>query len=362
MQITIAYITSRLDPKFSWFCESLARQTTPEEREAIQLMVIDRHLWYPGLFNGAKEHTEWIKLEDAKYHNPVRRRYATEIVAGRFNLLHLPPKPNVYAGPWRLTKDDWFCAANSRNTVFLYAAHPYVVCVDDLSVLMPGWWNQVKHAASSGYCVCGAYKKVLELVVDGGDVVSYKANLNDKGEDVGLDSRWANGSDTGIVDWSGAGLFGCSFGVPLNLAVRIDGFASETNGLGMEDFEFGIRADRAGGIFKYNRNMLTLESEECHHTEPSLRREQRLVTNPLMIPPGYDSYRHGDPAKKFDADHLLLNRLRQENDRIKPLLPESVALPGGLAAARAKLAADGVVNVPREPEVSWIDLKPLKEL
>ncbi len=351
---------------FHWFIESLFRQTTAEEREGIQLLFIDRHLWFPGLFHGAKEHTEWIKLDDPKYHDPSRRRYASEINARRFHLTHLPPKPNVYAGPWRLTSKDWFCAANARNTAFLYAAHPYIVCVDDLSVLMPGWWNQAKHAAAGMYCVCGAYKKVLNLDMKLLDEQQYGVTYEPF--EAGVDSRWSHGSDTGIVPWTGAGLFGCSFGMPLNLAVRVDGFAPETNGCGAEDYDFGIRAERAGGVFKYNRNMLTLESEERHHTDgtkdndgsvtalPSLWRERRVVTNRNFVPAGYDTYRLADPLKKFDSDHLLLNRVRNETTRILPLIPEH------LAKQRDRLLSDGVVNVPREPLESWIDLKPLKEL
>ncbi len=350
MSVTIAAFTSRKDPCFQWFADALCNQTTPEERASLQVILVDRHLWFPGLFRGAKEHTEWIRLTDPKYHDPSRRQYGEDCVRGRFPFLHLPPKPNVYCGPWRLTSKDWFCASNARNTAMIFANNPYFVGIDDLAVPLPGWFNQVKHAAENKYCVCGAYKKVKDLSVDSGVVTGYTPFES------GVDSRWPHGSDGGIVKWSGAGLFGCSFGMPLNLAVRIDGFAPECNAMGAEDYDFGIRAERAGGEFFYNRNMVTLESEERHHLDSTLPRESRTVTNRLFTPAGYDAYRHSDPTKKFDSDHLLLNRVRNETSRILPIVPENIA------KQRDRLASDGMINVPREPEFSWIDLKPLKEL
>lgn len=342
MSVTIGIFTSRQDPRFDWFCDALARQMTPHELSNVEVILIDRHLWFPSLFRGAKAHTEWIDLTDPQYHDPSRLQYGRDCVKDRFAFLHLPPKPCIWQGPWRITSKDWFCAANSRNTAFLYATHKYFVGIDDLAIPMPGWWNAVKHAAEDGYCVCGAYKKVLNLVIDNGEAKSW-ADFPP-----GVDSRWSRGSDEGIVKWSGHGMFGCSFGVPLDLALKIDGFDPACNGLGCEDYDFGIRAERAGGEFKYNRNMLTLESEEGHHLDPSLPRESRLVTNDAFVPRGYEGSRM--------SDHVLTNRVIREHSRIQPLIPEH------LAKQRQRLEQDGMVNVPREPLESWIDKKPLAEL
>ncbi len=342
--ITIAVFTSRKDPCFQWFCDALCNQTTPEERASLQVILIDRHLWYAGLFQGARPNTEWIDLRDPQYHDPARAQYARDCVRDRFSLLHIPPKPCVYQGPWRLTSKDWFCAANARNTALLYAQHPYFVGVDDIAVPMPGWFNQVKHAAEGGYVLCGAYKKVLELVVAHGYVVSFIPY------EKGVDSRWNYGSDTGIVKWTGRSFFGCSFGVPLDLALKVDGFGPEYNSTGFEDFDFGIRVERAGGAVFYNRNCLTLESEDRSHLDARLPAESRLVTNPKYLPPGYEGNRM--------SDHVQVNRITREISRIKPFLKESVYFDS-LIQQRDRLAADGMVNVPREPLESWIDSKPL---
>lgn len=345
--ITIAVFTSRKDPKLDWFADALCNQTTADERAALQVILIDRHLWFPGLFLGARPNTEWVNLCDPQYHNPARARYARECVDGRFNLLHIPPKPCVYQGPWRLASKDWFCAANARNTALLYATQPYFVGADDIAVPMPGWFDQVKHAAVNQYVVCGAYKKVKDMVVENGVVLSHTPFLP------GVDSRWNHGSDSGIVKWTGRSFFGCSFGVPLALALKVDGFGPEYNSTGFEDFDFGIRVERAGGEIFYNRNCLTLESEDLSHLDARLPSESRLVTNAEFLPLGYDGNRM--------SDHVQVNRILSETSRIKPFLKESVYFDS-LSQQRDRIAKDGMVNIPREPLTSWIDRKPLSEL
>ena len=340
--LTIAYITGRRVPRWQWFVDSLYRQTTAEERATIQLIFVDGWVWHAGTM-GIKFDTDdtEILLNDPEGHHGPRRAELAAIVAERFNYLHIPPKPNLYQGPFRETQKNWFAAANTRNTAIIAAKNDYLVCVDDLSVLMPGWFNQVRHAAQTGYVVCGAYKKVKQLEVKDGQVVFMDPFPP------GVDSRWNHGSDTGIVPWHGSGMFGCSFGVPLELALAVDGCEPACNGIGAEDYDFGIRLERAGGKFFYNRNMLTLESEEDHHTEASLPRESRLVTAD-RLPPGYV----GSPM----SDHVLLNRLRSETGRTLPLFPE------GLRAMRANFLATGLVPIPRGPLTDWRDGTPLKEL
>lgn len=347
MSITIGIFTSRKDPCFQWFCNALCKQASPEELANLEVILVDRLLWFPSLFRGAKEHTEWIDLTDPKYHDPSRLQYGRDCVKDRFAFLHIPPKPNVYQGPWRLTSKDWFCAANARNTAFIFATHKYFVGIDDLAVPLNGWWDAVKHAAQGGYCVAGAYKKVLNLEVEDGDVKSYTEFPS------GVDSRWHRGTDTGIVPWSGREVWGCSFGLPLELAFAVDGVAFECNAMGAEDYDFGLRVERAGGEWFFNRNMTTFESEERHHVDPSLPRESREVTNAAMLPRNYEGSRM--------SDHVLLNRLMRETNRTKPLLPDNILVPT-LLKQRERLEHDGMINVPREPEQSWIDLKPLKEL
>ena len=221
------------------------------------------------------------------------------------------------------------------------AIHPYFVGVDDLSVLLPTWWAQVKHAASNGYVVLGAYKKVKDLVVTDGEITSFTEFPP------GVDSRWNRGSDTGIVPMGGGGLFGCSFGAPLELLLKVNGVDELTDGQSAEDYDLGIRMERAGAVIYYNRNMTTYESEEMHAVEPSLPREKKVVP-PDRLPPGYQ----GNP----DSDHVMLNRVRNEN-RITTLAQYT-----DLRKAREEFIASQRALIPTEPTTDWRDGAPLSSL
>jgi hypothetical protein len=340
--ITIAYFTSRKDCKVDWFVDSLARFVPVEERHLIQLIFVDRHLWAitPEAGNRYWRRGDLVSLVDPTWHVESRREKFAAAVRGRFEFLHIPVKPCMWQGPFRLTTKDWFCAAQARNTAVIAAKHPYFVGVDDLSVLLPTWWPQVKHAASSGYCVCGAYKKVKDLVVNDGEIVSFTEFLP------GVDSRWPHGSDGGIVPWHGSGLYGCSFGVPMELLLKVNGMEELTDGQSAEDYDLGIRLERAGGVFKYNRNMTTYESEEMHAVEPSLPRDKKRM-NADRLPPGYT----GNP----DSDHVMLHRVVHES--------RFTTLDGkNLRQARDEFQVSQRAMIPIGPTHDWRDGQSLTEL
>lgn len=344
MNLTIAYFTSRRDCKVEWFVDSLARWVPVEERHLIHLVFIDRHLWAltPEAGNTYWRRGDLISLTDPTWQVESRREKFANAVKGRFDFQHLPVKPNQFQGPFRLTSKDWFCAAQARNTAIMATRHPYFVGVDDLSVLLPTWWPQVKHAASSGYVVCGAYKKVKDLVVEDGEIRSFTEFP------AGVDSRWGHGSDGGIVPFHGSGLYGCSFGIPLELMLATNGFDEITDGQAAEDYDFGIRVERAGGDFRYNRNMLTYESEEMHAVEPSLPRQMKII-QPERLPPNYPA------GARPDSDHVMLWRVRNE--------PRITTLGGGdLRKAREEFMASQRAMIPEGPVVDWRDGKPLTEM
>lgn len=347
--ITIAYFTSRRAPMWEWFFDSLALQTDQADRANLQIIVVDFHAWANGAQASqvlgyssptdtyAHINRDYSHIKSGMMMDVSRQKELAEAVDGRFNIRHLPPKPTVWQGPFRLTKKDWFAASNARNTALIAADGDYFVGVDDLSVLVPGWFDQVKHAATGGYCVCGAYKKVKNLLVNSGHIDAFTHYPE------GVDSRWNRGSDTGIVPASGSWLFGCSFGIPLHLAIYINGFDEICDGQSAEDYDFGIRAERAGGQFFYNRNMLTLESEERHHIEPSFARDSKLVT-PDRLPEGYK----GNPM----SDHVLLHSVARSS-RTRSLGTLDIK------NARADFKAFGGFSTSAEPTTDWRDGTPI---
>lgn len=348
MKLSICYVTNRRHPMVSWFVDSLANQTTPEQRADIQLVFIDGHLWdksHPFLQNAPE-----LQFANPAFHDGARRLELAKAVADRFQYLHLPPKPCAYQGPFRQTTRDMFCAGNSRNTAFIVAKAPYVMFVDDLSVLGDQWFNQVLHAAKDGYVLAGAYKKLKDLLVEGGKIISFDPVFTK-----GIDSRWERGSDGGVVPWSGGGIYGCSFGVPLEAALEVDGNDGAHLAQGQEDCDFGLRLERAGWPVFYNRNCFTAESEELHHDGSTLPRERKLVSRD-RLPPHYESYKVPNEAEKYFSDHVVLNRLCNETDRITPLIGDN------LRALRERYQATGLVPIPREPMVDWRTGEPLSSL
>jgi hypothetical protein len=347
--LSIAYFTSRRNPRFKWFADSLVRYAGIGLAD-VQVIVIDRHLWALTPSAGALwRRGDLFDVTDPTWHVESRREEFAHAVAGRFNFLHLPVKPCAHQGPFRLTTKDWFCASAARNTAIIAAAGDYFVGVDDLSVLLPTWWPQVKHAASSGYCVAGAYWKQKALVVEDGEIKSFEQYP------AGRDSRWDYGSETGIVPWHGGNVYGCSFGMPTELLVKINGLEELAGGEGGEDYCMGIRSERAGARWFYNRNMLTFESEEGHHEEPSLPRERKLVTS-LNLPSDYESYPHVRADERHFSDHVMLNRLRHEKRFT------TIAQWTNIRQAREEFRASHRILIPTDPVTDWRDSAPLNLL
>jgi len=312
MRISIIYLTSRKQSCVEWFVDSLHRQLAEHPDTEIQLVFVDTRLWYDG---------------------EARKQEFADAVAGRFDFVHTPPKDTVWQGPRRLTTQDYFCASSARNTGCMYAKHDYLLFVDDLSVLMPGWLTNALHAACNGYVVCGAYKKVRNLKVENGIAVSYEEHAG------GIDSRLGMGSPHGIVPWHGSALYGCSFGLPTEAFLTVGGFDELLDAQGGEDYDFGIRIERAGFKLFYNVNMMTFESDELHGQLPVMKRIIKAKEGQL------------------DASWICLNRVTNETQRITPMQQHY-----NLRDERNNVLAGGEPTYFGIPEHHWYDGQPLNEM
>lgn len=245
--LTVAYCTSRKNPHVEWFAQSLALQIKDDDN--VSVVIVDRHA-------------------DKRY-TPATVQFWTRkvepLLMKNLKVLCVPPKPCVWQGSCRLTKEDWFAASNSRNTALCLAEDGWIAYVDDLSVLMPHWLESVNEAMEKHYMVAGAYKKVLNLTVEQGLVKSFTEYPK------GVDSRWNKGNDSSSVPISGRELFGCSCAMPVDDLLTINGWPEYCDGLGSEDYICGLVLNNAGFGFRYDRRMLTYESEESHWEEPRLR-------------------------------------------------------------------------------------------
>jgi GT2 family glycosyltransferase len=318
--ITIVYPTHRRDPRFAWFADSLAAQLRDDAPEVI---VVD------GLYSAE------------------RGKDMAAVVDGRFPFRHVPAKPNAFNGPYRRTSREYWAGASARNTGIVHATNPYVVFTDDLAVLMPGWWDEVRIAAAGGYVVGGAYRKDREMRVLDGELISSDAPRT------GLDTRWDLGDDARPVPVVGGQLYGCTVGVPRDLLVAVNGFDELTGMCAGEDFNLGIRLQLAGEPIYYARRMLTVESDDDHGQDPVLHRvEKQLSEAAYMALLRKHGVSRRSTVGTFDAVRFVLDRVYGTRDpRAAGNHYELATLrPGDLEAT-----SDGL------PTHDWFDGRPLSE-
>lgn len=332
MNFSLVYLTNREQPQFQWFVDSLCRQCA--DGNFPQVIFIDSCLWGTDY----KERVEALQI----------------IVAGRFSYQHHPPKPCAWQGPHRLTKRDYFAAANARNTGLCYASKDYIIYADDLSVLCPGWIDNARHAAEKGYVVQGAYRKVKNLVVEAGEIKSWEPILNEEGKDMGVDCRWASGSDTGIAPSHPGHLYGCSFGVPVEAMLEVNGQDEICDGMGYEDTGFGYMLKNIGygeRMF-YNRNMLTLEDGPLHFQGEPLKREDKGKSPMDASHSLYHGTRHYPAPSGFEFGGIYHN----------PAYIRSIGTKLDLRQTRQDVLSGKPFPIPTKPDKHFWDGQPLSEL
>lgn len=313
--ITLIYITNRKESRFwDWFLVSLIRQ---KPKVPIQIVLID--YWKKEHFK-PEQLTGVLKMD--------------EFVCD-FIVPDLLPSP--IQGEHRLTGIDWFSAGNARNTGFTYAKYGYVVFADDLSVLMPGWLDCVIDAANGNYCVLGTYEKRNDMVVEGGLLVQSTALTG------GMDHRWFQ-ANYDITPAPGSWFFGCSFGMPLDAAINLNGFDHVCDCIGTEDTQFGMRLKRTGLPMYFDKRMKTIESAELHFTEPVVFKRSAFTGTKEHYFELLGKYGIGArperAADTYDAPWFILDLLKYQPDVVR-----SMHNTYDLAHLRAKVEQGGEITV-----------------
>lgn len=303
--LTIAYLTARRDPQFEWFAASLYRESRGNCSD-LRIIAIDFHA------DGHKQGDSWTES-----HAEERKRAWAYLMAERgIAFEHRSPMGNVWQGKHRLTKENWFCKSAYLNAAVALCETDYLACVDDLSVLMPGWLAAAREATRFPGITCGAYRKVRAIEVIDGEVKNFREFQP------GIDSRWKRGSDRGPVACDAGMMYGCSFVIPIEAALKVNGWPHYSDGMGYEDCVTGTVMGKHGYQFRYDRQLLTYESDEHHFIGKQMRRD--------------------DPGRSPEDKSHVLKRMGEELMSFPQNWPDGETL----RSIRAKVLADPARTLP----------------
>lgn len=302
MSLTFTYITSREEPRFEWWFDSLRAQARHED--GIKIIVVDLRMEEPG------------------------RRETVKKLGKGFPLWHVEPMPNVWQGKHRITKCDWWSIATAKNTGICLCTTDFIVFCDDRSALGDRYLEAVREAQKARYVVAGAYRKVANLVVENGKIKDF-TNLAD-----GVDHRCAKGHPDRAVKCKGSSVFGCTQGLPLEWALAVNGFDETCNGVGLEDTMFGSMLENSGYPRYFDMRMMLWED----------RTNGQLGKAPVRKDKG---------VSPNDKSHALLYRLIHQ---------KRATHNRDLASIRSDILKGGPWPIPKTPEVDWYDNELLSQM
>lgn len=243
--LTIAFITSRKEPKIEWFMDSLNKQLRedyeqerPNWRGRTSVIVVSPYVEGDMLgIWGAQAFTE---------------------------SLYTRPKPTIWQGKHRITKEDWWAKSNAMNTAIILCNTEWIAFVDDRCVLTPIWLKCIQEAMDGNYGVCGSYEKRSTMKVEKGEII-------DKGWFLGEDDREQHPFPIPTQDW-----YGGSCALPLEWCLEVNGFSEDLcDGLGSEDSMFGKTLRYAGFQYKYDSRMRIIEDRTPSEIDGALKRADK---------------------------------------------------------------------------------------
>lgn len=315
--ITLVYTTARQQCRFDWFFDSLYNCS---RREIItQVIIID---FFAQACDG------WTSSD-------VERRKQEVIKAARkVTILGIPvehhaPKPNVWAGPYRLTPRNWWSKPSDLNTGLCYTKGDYVVFSDDRCVLLPTFLDAVHEAKEGNYAVCGTYEKRVGMEVNDGNIIT-------DGETIGRDSRAEVAKGRKMI-CPGTWMFGHAFGLPTEWMLEVNGVDESWCSVSMEDTHFGQMLDNNRKVIYHDPRMAQVQDRTPDACSYDMKR----------------SSKEKHPNDKNDKTHKLIEKLWHNKQS---------AHPWDFQAIRKQILMGGLFPIPIQPTFDEFDGQKLADM
>ena len=148
--------------------------------------------------------------------------------------------------------------------------------------------------------------------------------------------------------------------MPLEAALKVNGFDCLTDGIGYEDQSFGQRLQKAGYKLYYDKRMFTAESND--HIE----HDTRMIRNDVMM----GKERYAEVLKNFGIHRSIFGA--KENKDSSHIMVEVATLKDfnpvwnffSLRKLRSKREGDGKITLEdmNYPERWWVDNKLISEM
>lgn len=319
--ITICLISARPSPCFEWFFQSLAHNNYLDEIG--QIIIVDRFAETCDGWSEENVKSAWCKAHES---------------AGKFSSLldWVAPKPCVWSGKHRLTPRNHWSASSYRNTGLCYAKGDFIAYLDDRCVLMPTWMDAVREARDKQYVVSGTYSKNSGLIVRDGQITAC-------GGSIGLDPRMEGETDLHRRrKCHGEWLFGCTFGLPLEWMLRVNGFDESWDSVSMEDTHFGKMLENNGFPIYHDGRMKMVEDRTPAEQDSSCREHDMKRSS-----------KEKHPHDTNDKTHTLKRKLWGNKASVHPW---------NLRQIREGILRGDAFPIPQQPTHDWFDGEPLSSM
>ena len=228
--MTLACATIRADPRIDWTIESIRRQEAPGDQ--VEILVVD---------------AEGRAPEDL---GCVAGGAIASVTVTR-------PKPTPWQGSGRVTRRDWWACASARNTAIALCRTDYIAFVDDRCRLGDDWMAALRDGERTREAaIAGSYQRAGD-----GIAPDHRRDLH----------------PAGLRDCGGGWLYGCTFALPLEWCLEINGFEEGCDGMSGEDCIFGLMLANAGHRIDFDPRLLIRQDR-------STGTEHNLVRAPKGVP------------------------------------------------------------------------------